>query len=124
MEVICPWLPSPTHPLSNTSHFVVAINVLECIVVAGASGFEAFYASLGVAPIATVMDGDCALDVMTMMLGIPPSAGGRSQLRVQIREYLIERITDHWMQDIMAACQEVRHEDLPLSRSCVAPCAG
>ena len=113
---------SDAHPLSNTSHFVAAIRVPECSVVAGASGFEAVYASKGVAPIATVMDGDCALDAMTMMLGIPPSAGGRSDLRVEISDYLIQRISEPWMQDILVACQEITQADLLMSRSCVAPC--
>ena len=66
---------------------------------------------------ASVVDGDCALDVMTMMLGIPPSAAARKDLRIEISDYLISRIGEPWLHDIMVACQELRREDAQLYRS-------
>ena len=49
-------------------------------------GIEAFYAGLGVVVAATVLDGDCGLDVMQRMLSQPGSYEGRAQLRRDISD--------------------------------------
>jgi hypothetical protein len=108
---------SKEHPLSTTCHFVAGIKVPECKALESALSIETLYASLGVAIIASVMDGDCALDVMTMMLGIPPSEAARKELRIDISDYLIARIGEPWLHDIMVACQELCAEDLHLYKS-------
>ena len=108
---------SAEHPLSQAVHFVAGIKMPECQVLESSYSFEALYVSLGVAIIASVLDGDCALDVMTMMLGIPPSSSARRDLRIELSDYLIERIGEPWIQDIMVACQELRQEDVSLYRS-------
>jgi hypothetical protein len=59
---------SEKYPLTSTCHYVAGVSIPECHVVGDAGDFEAFYASLGVGVMASVMDGDCAFDVMTMML--------------------------------------------------------
>ena len=43
-----------------------------------ACGFEVLYASLGIAIVGTVLDGDCAMDVMTIELeaGVPGDLNG------------------------------------------------
>ena len=108
---------SEKYPLTSTCHYVAGVSIPECHVVGDAGDFEAFYASLGVGVMASVMDGDCAFDVMTMMLGIPPSASARNDLRIEVSDYLIARIGEPWMHDVMAACQELRFEDVELYRS-------
>ena len=107
---------SEEHPLSKTCHYVAGIVVPECKVTTDACSFEALYASLGVAVMASVVDGDCGLDVMTMMLGIAPSAEARADLRIEISDYLIARIGETWLHDLMVACQELPHEDVKLYR--------
>ena len=79
-------------PLSATTHFVAGIRIPECEIPEGTCNFETLYASLGVACIASAVDGDCGPDVMTMMLGIVPSAPARKDLRIEISDYLITRI--------------------------------
>ena len=69
---------------------------------------------------ATVLDGDCALDVMLTMLGIPSTLAARTDLRIELSDYLISRIGQPWLLDLMVACQELRQEDVVLYRS--GPC--
>ena len=47
------------------------------------TGIEAFYASLGVAVSATVVDGDCGLDVMCLMSGWTRCNPNRHALRYE-----------------------------------------
>jgi len=108
---------SDEHPLAQTRHFVGGQKVAEAAVAGGTGGFEMFYAMLGVATLGTVCDGDCGLDVMSMMLGQPSSFASRKALRMEISDYLMSRIRAPWMQDIMAMCQEVDKDDVILSRS-------
>ena len=112
---------SAEHPLSKTGHFVAGVILPEREVEASACDFEVLYASLGVAIMATVVDGDCAMDVMTLMLGKPPSFSFRKDLRIELSDYLIARIGEPWLHDIMIACQELRLEDAQAFRSGVAP---
>ncbi len=58
---------SEEHPVGSTNLFVGGCAMPESAVAGNTLGFDAFYASLGVAVIATVADGDCALDVMSLM---------------------------------------------------------
>ena len=108
---------SEVHPLSKTSHFVAGIVFPGCHDPPSACSFEALYGGIGVAVLASVLDGDCALDVMTMMLGIPPSAAARADLRIELSDYLIARLMETWMHDVMVVCQELRLEDVNLYRS-------
>ena len=61
---------SAEHPLSTTVHFFAGIRIHECQLLEIACSFEALSVSLGVAIMASVLDGGCAFDVMTMMLVI------------------------------------------------------
>ena len=63
--------------------------------------FGRFYHALGILAMSTVMDGDCGLDVMTRMVGRPHTIEARNQLRVEISDYLMDRIHDPWMHDLM-----------------------
>ena len=108
---------SEEHPLSQTCHFVAGIAIPECQTPPIACSFETLYASLGVGLIASSMDGDCGLDVMSMMLQITPSTSARNGLRIDISDYLIARMGEPWLHDIMVACQELRQEDVSLYRS-------
>ena len=113
---------SGEHPLEETSHFVAGTRIpaLETAVAETAPGIEAFYAALGVATVPSICDGDCAVDVMTMMLGLPQTFGARKQLRIEISDYLISRISEPWMHDAMVVLQELELEDVRAYRSGVA----
>ena len=52
------------------------------------------YDKLGIVVLGSVMDGDCGVDVMTMMLGMPQNKDARSALRVEISDYLIARVEE------------------------------
>ena len=108
---------SDEHPVSQTRHFVGGLKVDAAAVAGDTCGFEMYYAKLGVATLATVCDGGCGVDVMSMMLGQPSSFASRKELRIEISDYLMSRINEPWMQDLMALCQEVDNDDVILSRS-------
>ena len=86
----------------------------ETEVSADARLFEVVYASLGVGIMPTVLDGDCAFDVQTMMLGMDANFESRKALRIELSDYLLDRIGEPWMHDIMAACQELGWDDVQL----------
>jgi hypothetical protein len=106
---------SEEHPLSKTCHFVGGIQIPETAVAEDTNDFEMFYAQRGVATLSTVINGSCGIDVMTMMLGVPSSDLERTAIRIAISDYLMPRINELWMQQIMAACQELDHKDLALA---------
>ena len=106
------------YPLSSTCHFVGACMMEESYTAAEALMFETFYAAMGICILATVLDGDCGIHVMAMMLGIDDGFESRQQLRIELSDYLLERIEEPWMHDIMASCQELEWDDLKLLRSC------
>ena len=107
-------------PLCECRHYVAGIE-LEPTAVAGQTDgrteFERIYHKLDIVVLGCVMDGDCGVDVMTMMLGMPQNKDARSALRVEISDYLIARVEEMWMHDLMVACQELRQEDVTLSRA-------
>ena len=108
---------SDMHPLAGARHYVAGIDIPGSAMESDSDDFEQYYAALGVAPLATVCDGDCGLDVMCTMLGQASSFACRKDLRTAISDYLIARIREPWMQDLMAACQELDASDVALSRS-------
>jgi hypothetical protein len=108
---------STEHPLVQTSHFVVGMKIPECQVVEGSCKFETLYAMLGVAILSTVLDGDCAVDAMLHMLCIPSAVASRNDLRIELSDYLIARIHEPWLHDVMVACQELEGADVSLYRS-------
>ena len=105
---------SEQHPLQTCKHFVAGAKVLlaEAAVAGGEDDFEMQYASLGVAVLPSVLDGDCAFDVMLMMLGKPSSPAARKQMRIDLSDYLFARVGEPWMHDIMAVTQEVDVKDV------------
>ena len=105
------------YALAKTSHYIAGIQIPECEILEETCSFEALYTSIGVACVASVVDGDCGLDVMTMMLGIAASFSARKDLRIEISDYLITRIGEPWLHDLMVACQELLQEDVVLYRS-------
>ena len=112
-------------PLNTCRHFVAARTVPQTTVAEtavtgssyGATEFERLYQSLGVVVIGSVVDGDCGLDVMTMMLSLPRTLEARTKLRTDISDYLTERVEVPWMHDIMICCGELNPKDVEPLRS-------
>ena len=75
---------SEQYPLRHIGHFVAGLPIPGSAVAGDSSGFDGFYAALGIAPLATVADGDCAFDVMKQMLGEVSTLESRTNLRVDI----------------------------------------
>ena len=53
---------------------------------------------------------------MQLMLGQAESFEGRTALRKEISDYLISRLEELWMQELMAALEEVDKDDLKKSK--------
>ena len=110
---------SQEYPLHRCVHYIAGINIPKTARVCPISRvpIAEFYASLGVSTILTVADGDCAFDVMAMILARPTSFETRKTLRVEISDYLLERIDEPWMHDLMEACQELPRTDVAAFRA-------
>ena len=98
---------SEQYPLRHISHFVAGLPIPGSAVAGDSPGFDAFYVALGIAPVATIADGDCAFDVMVMMLGVSSTLESRTSLRIEISDYLIDRVDDLWMHEFMGRLEEV-----------------
>ena len=58
------------------------------------------------------MDGDCGIDVVCQMVGEPQPPSQRDAMREELSDYLLARVKMPWMQELMAALQEVDPEDV------------
>ena len=98
----------------KTMHFVGGATMPVCAaaLLENNPTFEVFDSAIGVAIIPTVADGDCGPDTMTKMLGRPQTFESRKKLRLEIADYLLERVREPWMHDLMACLQEVEWEDV------------
>jgi len=115
--LLCPI--SKENPLNACKHFVACTRVADAAVAdadPSATEFDQLYSSLGVVVLGTVVDGDCGIDAMTMMLSQPSSIDARKQLRIEISDYLIQRINEPWLHDLMVVCQELDADDVALMR--------
>ena len=114
---------SEDYPVSKVSHFVAAVHLergagpMVAVGERAGSRLEAFYARLGVVVLGTVCDGDCGVDVMCQMLGLPQDAATRKHVRQEVGDYLLQRVNQEWMQNMMVACGELAAEDVDRFRS-------
>jgi hypothetical protein len=108
---------SEEHPLNECRHFLVAAPI-EADVAGEGPDIVSFYTRLGVVVLGIVMDGDCGVDAMCGMLQRPQTHDARVNIREELHDYLIERIREPWMQDVMRACQEISTSELEAHRSC------
>ena len=107
---------SEEHPLSECRHFVAAAAVPPVPGALG-DGFENWYLRNGLAILPSVLDGDCGLDVACILLGLPRTFLNRVALREELSDYLMDRIHESWMQDLMCACQELDAATVMASRA-------
>ena len=71
----------------------------------------------------TVMDGDCGIDVMGMMLQRPQTAADRREIRQALYKYVVDRWEEPWLHDLLARAQEISWEAVEAYRTCGAgPC--
>ena len=115
---------SDAMPLSKMSHYVAGLSIpsepsseLVPEVKLEESDFPAFYRALGVLYWPTVSDGDCGIDVMCMMLGSERNLEQRIKLREELSDYLMDRMDDHWMIEILVASQELNGEEVMRAKS-------
>ena len=107
---------SDAHPLALTSHFVGGTTIPIVDHSLENPSIEEFYAARGMGIICTKCDGDCGLDVMTLMLGRQRSPQVREKLREEISDYLMERIDEPWMHELMSHLQELDEKDVQDSK--------
>ena len=88
------------HPLSSTRHWIAATRVHMDLGV-GACPIQTFYNQHGMVLLGTVTDNDCGLDVMFMMLQLPQTAESRAALRIDLSDYLLERLEIYHVERII-----------------------
>ena len=111
-------------PLNKMSHYVAGLSIpsgpssdLVPEVKVEESEFSGFYRALGVHYWPTVSDGDCGVDVMCMIEGLERNLEERTKLRHMLSDYLIERMDEPWMIDILVASQELDGEEVKRAKS-------
>ena len=67
-------------PLSACNHLIAAVSMGDMLP-GGGDSTEAFYSSMGMALLGTVVNGDCGIDAACQMLGLPQTADQRGLLR-------------------------------------------
>ena len=109
------------NPARRISHFAAAVHLpgLEDAEPQSRcnSELETLYTSLGVVLLGTVCDGYCGIDVMCQMVGAPQTREERHMLRQYISDYLLLRLREPRMHDLLVVCQEVDIEDVRCFRS-------
>ena len=108
---------SEQYPLKSVTHFVAGCPIPPSAVAENKCGFEDFYAALGVAVFSTIADGDCAFHVMKHMQGENSTLKSRTDLRIELSDYLNERADELWMHELMERLGEVDADDLKASKS-------
>ena len=96
---------SAQHPLNEVKHYVAGVPMGQEIY-QDAAPLEGFYSRLGIALLGTVTDGDCAIDTMCIMLGLPQTQEQRNALRDELFMYIVTRAHDRRLHDILVACCE------------------
>ena len=76
---------SETHPL-NLCHHYVAATQMEHALDGNPASIEGFYMQLGVALLGTVVDGDCGIDVLCQMAGLPQTLLQRIVVREETQQ--------------------------------------
>ena len=106
------------------AHWVAGIDIPSAPMTAvaaetpvGDTAFAAFYKARGVHYLPTVCDGDCGLDLMCLIMGSERTLHARNSLRVELFEYLIKRLHQPWMIDILVVTQEIDINDVNIARS-------
>ena len=110
---------SETLPINKMNHYIGACKLEEGAAVAASdegAPITRFYSRLGVTVLGTVTDGDCGIDLMCLMSGLGQTLAYRTALREQLSDFLLKHLTDPWMQDVMAVCQEIKAEELAIYR--------
>ena len=110
----------PWPPVVICRHFVATVMAIPAAAIpseAEGATVQGFYESRGLVVIGSVVDGDCGIDVMNMMLDQPQSIGNRTQLRTEISDYLMDRAGEPWMQDVLVVCEEISGALVKRSRS-------
>ena len=118
------WYPiSEKHPLGETRHWIGGSRI-HMDLGRGEGPLQEFYNRLGLALLGTVTDDDCGVDTMCLMLQLPQTAEKRQELRIDLSDYLLERLESPWMQDLMVATCELSHKEVKQARLLHSACAG
>ena len=96
---------SEEYPLRRCVHYIAGNDIPKTAIVCPLrrAPITEIYDSLGVSTVLTVADGDCAFDDMAMMLARPLSFEARKTLRLEISDYLLARIGEPCMHELMDA---------------------
>ena len=104
---------SETHPLSQCKHYLAAAAIPS----EGASGagIQGYYNMLGMVVLGTAVDGNCGIDVMCQMKGLPANDHNIRQLRTELCDFIISNASEPWVHDLMVATRELTQEELDAS---------
>ena len=85
---------SEMYPLSDCNHFFAAVPMGD-VLPWGGDSIEAFYSSMGMALLGTIVDGYCGIDVACQMLGLPQTVAQRALVREDLGPCLFHTLYIH-----------------------------
>ena len=105
------WSPvSEKHPLNKAKRHVAGVPMGQSITL-DTTSLEDFCSARGAALLDTVVDGDCGFDTMCIMLGLPQTLEQRSKVPEEIHEYIIQRVQEPRLHDLLVASCEISADD-------------
>ena len=114
------WRPvSEKHPLNEVKHYVAGVGMGQSVT-HDTTTLEGFYNAIGIALLGTVTDGDCGIDTMCIMAGLQQTAAQRLELREDIYQYIIQRVEEPRLHDLLLACAELSMDDVERYRKSTA----
>ncbi len=92
--------------VQSANHFVAAFRLEAPLEIPGDS-VEATYGREGLLLFPTVLDGDCAVDTMLAVLGLPSTKPARLQMRLRLAQQLVELADDSRFQESCVSTLDV-----------------
>ena len=81
---------SEKRPLNEVKHYIAGVPMGQPLT-HDTTSLEGFYSARGVALLGTVVDGDCALGTMCIMLGLPQTLEQGKEIREEVCEHIFRR---------------------------------
>ena len=106
---------SDTHPLSQCKHYLAA--TAAPLDGATGAGIQGYYNQLGMVVMGTAVDGNCGIDVMCQMKGLPANIDNFKQLRIELCDFIISNASEPWVHDLMVATGELTQDELDSFRA-------
>jgi hypothetical protein len=113
---------SEEYPLEECNHYLAAAR--KPVGGGRGVGLQGFYNDIGRILLPTITNGNCGIDVMCQMKGIPATRANIELLRIEISDFVISKASEPWLHDLMVATRELTQDELNAFRASNAQVGG